>query len=177
MPELARNLPHLFVTTWASSEPYIAPGGGGRELPPLREREAHAAELLRALNGALVTLQASPHPEGVHTQQQANGFILEFRMSRGAEKFVQKLEDRRKHIELLNVSDRDADGISAAIYIPDAAREYFVRKVEKYRDEVTQRDRPKNEALIARVDAVALGAFQSDLVRRRPFVTPPWRMS
>ena len=79
----------------------------------------------------------------------------------GTEKFVQKLEDRRQHIELLSVSDRGADGITAAVYVPARAKDYFLRKIERYRDEVTPKDRPKNEALIARVDTIALGALQS----------------
>ena len=161
MPELQRNLPHLFVSAWAATEPYTAPGGGGREVPPLRERAAHSAELLRALNVALGSLRTGPHAEGVQADQQTNGFILEFRMPRGAEKFVQKLEDRRQQIELLSVSDRGGDGITAAVYVPARARDYFVRKIERYRDEVTQKDRPKNEALITRVDTIALGALQS----------------
>ena len=49
----------------------------------------------------------------------------------------------------------------AAVYVPNDAREYFVKKIEKYRDEVTQRGKPKNEALVARLDQIALGAFDS----------------
>ncbi|MBW4040416.1 MAG: S8 family peptidase, partial [Acidobacteria bacterium] len=82
-------------------------------------------------------------------------------MPLGSEQFVQKLEDRGKQIELLSVSDRGAAGLLAAVYVPTAAREHFIRKIEKYRDEVSKGGRPKNEALVARVDQVALGAFDT----------------
>jgi hypothetical protein len=82
-------------------------------------------------------------------------------MPLGSEQFVQKLEDRRKQIELLSVSDRGTAGMLAAVYVPSAAREYFIKKIEKYRDEVSKGGRPKNEALVARVDQIALGAFNS----------------
>ena len=161
MPELPRNFQHIFVDDWAEPESYTSHSGGRNPAPPAREREAHAAALLRELNGALNQLQQPPQVTTIRDDQTSRGFILEFRMPLGSEKFVQKLEDRRKQIELLSVSDRGAEGIRAAVYVPNSAREYFVKKVEKYRDEVSQSGKPKNEALVARVDQIALGAFDS----------------
>jgi hypothetical protein len=117
--------------------------------------------LLRAINGALGQVQAGLHADEIRDERDPRGFLLEFRMPLGAERFVQKLEDRRKHIELLSVSDRGADGLSAAVYVPMQSREYFLRKIEKYRDEETQKGRPKNESLVARVDRIVSGAFDS----------------
>lgn len=166
MPEQPRNLHHIFVTDWAESEPYTSHAGGRTPVPPPRDRANHAAALLTALNSALRQLQQAPQVEGIQEDVANRGFLLEFRMPLGSEQFVQKLENRQKHIELLSVSDRGQEGLLAAVYVPASAREYFVRKIEAYRDEVVVRDgkptgTPKNEALIARVDQIAFGAFDS----------------
>ena len=82
-------------------------------------------------------------------------------MPLGAEKFIEKLEDRRQHIEVLSVSDRGDNGLVASVYVPNGAQQHFIRKIERYRDEQTAKGKPKNELLVARLDAIALGAFDS----------------
>jgi hypothetical protein len=161
MPELSRVLHHIFVPNWAQTEAYISPSGGRNQAPPARERAAHAAELLHALNGALEQLRQGPQVEAIGNDQAHRGFILEFRMPVGSERFVQKLEDRRKQIELLSVTDRGTEGLFAAVYVPARARDHFLKKIEKYRDEVSKSGRPKNEDIVARMDMIALGAFNS----------------
>jgi Subtilase family len=159
MPELPRILPHIYVEYSGQPEPYTSRSGGSTPAPPVRERAAHANRLLRSLDAALGQLQT-----GILAESAAGsdtGFILEFRLPLGTEKFVESLEDRRQHIELLSVSDRGSDGLVASVYVPVRAQQYFLRKIEKYRDEETSKGRPRNEPLISRVDTIALGAFDS----------------
>ena len=116
---------------------------------------------MRSLNAALGQVQAGIHADRAGDDRSPTGFVLEFRLPLGAEKFVEKLEDRRQHIEVLSVSDRGNDGLVASVYVPIRAQQYFLRKIEKYRDEETGKGRPKNEPVVARVDTIALGAFES----------------
>src|SRR5277367_1284821 len=177
MPELPRNRGHIYVQETGRPEPYISPGMARTPPPPVREREAHAQAVLQSLNTALGELHAGLEARRVlDPQHNPEGFYLEFRMPRGSEKIVEKLEDRRQKIELLSVTDRGQEGISATVFVPMRAEQYFLKKIEKYRTEetaprpatetrqATEGGRPKNEALVARIDSIALGAFRSVLM-------------
>ena len=177
MPELPRNRDHIYVQETGRPEPYISPGMARTPPPPVRDREAHAQAVLQSLNTALGELHAGLEARRVRDPQyNPEGFYLEFRMPRGSEKIVEKLEDRRQKIELLSVTDRGQEGISATVFVPMRAEQYFLKKIEKYRTEetaprpatetrkATEGGRPKNEALVARIDSIALGAFRSVLM-------------
>jgi hypothetical protein len=160
MPEQPRVLPHIYIEASGVPEPYTSRAGGRTPVPPQRQREAHAERLLGALNAALQQVHGV-RADHAAQQPESSGFMLEFRLPAGAEKFLEKLEDRRQHIELLSVADRGPEGLVASVYVPMRAEQHFIRKIERYRDEETQKGRPKNEALVARIDTVALGAFNS----------------
>jgi hypothetical protein len=161
MPELPRILPYIYVENSGQPELYTSKSGGKTPAPPARARAAHAENLLRSLNAALGQVQAGIRANRAADDRDPTGFVLEFRLPLGAEKFVEKLEDRRQHIEVLSVSDRGNDGLVASVYVPMRAEQHFLRKIEKYRDEETGKGRPKNEPLVARVDTIAIGAFES----------------
>jgi hypothetical protein len=161
MPELPRNLRHIYTENSGHPERYTSRAGGSTPVPPARERTAHADALLGSLNAALGRVQAGLRAERAPDDPQSSGFILEFRMPLGAEKFIEKLEDRRQHIEVLSVSDRGEDGLVASVYVPMRAQQHFVRKIERYRDELTAKGNPKNQPLVARVDTIAIGVFDS----------------
>lgn len=161
MPQLPRTVPHIYVENSGQPEPYTSKSGGRTPAPPTRDRAAHAEGLLRSLSGVLQEVQSGIEADVVENRRDPRGFVLEFRMPLGSENFVEKLEDRRQHIELLSVSDRGEAGLVASVYVPMQAQQHFIRKVEKYRDEQTPKGRPKNETLVARVDAIALAALNS----------------
>jgi hypothetical protein len=178
MPELPRDLPHIYVRGSGRAEPYVSKAGGRTHPPPRRERAAHAGMLLRSLNAALAQAGAGSYADRVQEAQPTGGFILEFRLPLGEEKFVERLEDRRQRIELLSVIDRGEQGLTASVYVPMKAQEHFLRKIERYRDEQTKRGRPKNEPLINRIETVSLGAlssvFTDDLVSLPSLETQIW---
>ena len=91
---------------------------------------------------------------------------MQFELPPGNEEFVQKLEDRRSHIELMSVRrglEENAPTI-ATVFVPHRAANYFLKKLTAYQDEVTKSGRPKNENLVNRIDAVSLAVI-------RPFFT------
>jgi hypothetical protein len=139
----------------------VSKAGGKTPPPPARDREAHAEFLINSLNVALAQATAGIHADRAPGDHGAEGFVLEFRLPLGQEKFVEKLEDRKQKIELLSVFDRGDEGLRASVYVPMKAQQYFLRKIEHYRDEQTKSGRPKNEPLINRIDAIAAGAFSS----------------
>jgi hypothetical protein len=95
--------------------------------------------------------------------EKAGGFYLQFAMPAGEEGFVQNLEDRRRHIELVSVRQEPtpAAPISATVFVPYAAADYLQRKLEAYRTETTKAGRPRHETLINRIDSIGLAAIRS----------------
>jgi hypothetical protein len=164
MPDLPRDHPHINLYDVGHSERYTSRQRPQTPPPPPRNREAHAQTLITALNHALV---------GARAQVQARadaadaGFYLQFELAPGNEEFVQNLEDRRSHIELVSVRrglEENAPTV-ATVFVPHRAANYFLRKLEAYQNEVTKKTgRPRHENLINRIDTVALAVI-------RPFFT------
>ena len=129
--------------------------------PPPRDREAHAQALEEALTAAVATRQEqiSARARGEVT---ANGFYLQFELPAGNEDFLQRLEDRRRHVELVSVrrQEQEDSPIFATVFVPDRAADYFQRKLRAYRDTAAQA-RAKNEDLINRIDAVGIATLRS----------------
>lgn len=159
MAAFDRNLPHLPLEGRAVPEPYTSRQQGRNAPDPVRNRRAHANALLRSLNEALASVQRhARRPADADHGEQA--FYLEFRLPQGSEDFADKLEDRRRHIELAAVKTT-TDGVIATVRVPESAANHFIRKIEAYRDNVSASGKPKNQALVSRVDAVALAALRS----------------
>jgi hypothetical protein len=90
------------------------------------------------------------------------GVYLDFEIPAGSEEGAERLGNRQKHIELVALRQASADTpATATVFVPDTAADHFLRKVEQYRDENTQTGKPKNEALVARIQGVALAAVRS----------------
>ena len=159
MPPAERSLPHLYLRGGAESEQYTSRQRGRTPAPPQRDRAAHAQALLNALNIALTKVQQ-------HVDHQAaaglaeTGFYLDFQLPPGAEQFIDKLEDRRRHIELVAAKASES-AISATVWVPQSAAQHFATKIQAYRDQLGKGGKPKNEALVSRIDAVAAAALRS----------------
>ena len=156
---IVRNLPHLYLAGGASAENYTTKRSGRTGPDPDRNRNLHSAALLASLNQALnaARLQIGHQREAAI---EPSGFYLEFRLPRGDEDFADKLEDRRRHIELVSVKPVD-EAVSATVWVPRQAAAHFTKKIEAYRDELTKGGNPKNQSLVSRIDSVALAALQS----------------
>ena len=122
-----RNLAHLYLAGGAVAEHYTTKRRGRSYPDPIRDRAAHSAALLASLNQALAAVphQAIAPPQGEVVRP--SGFYLEFRLPRGEEDFADKLEDRRRHIELVTVKPLE-DGVSATVWVPLTAAEHFKEK-------------------------------------------------
>ena len=163
MPELPRNLPHLYLARKreggavynkvAAARSSAAPAGAGcaRRSGEIRSRRRHGRGCGRSARSAtrtflpalLVSISISNSRSDRKTQRE-------------------RLENRQKHIELVAVRPESADSPArATVFVPDTAADHFLRKVEQYRDENTRTGKPKNEALIARIQSVALAAVRS----------------
>jgi hypothetical protein len=53
------------------------------------------------------------------------------------------------------------DPLRATVFVPERAETYYLRKIEAYRAQETKSGRPRNEALVSRIDTVHLATARS----------------
>ncbi|MEG4004689.1 S8 family peptidase [Microcoleus sp. Pol11C1] len=164
MPKYQRNLPNFYIVVKGDSQNYTYRGGGGnkKSFPP-RNRIEHAETLQQALEKALENYQQQKLLREPEIAVGEAGFYLEFQLPKSELKAVELLENKPKKIELLAVhsSDEADETVSATIFVPEKASDFFASKIAAYRDEETETGKPKNEPLIAVLDNINLGTVRA----------------
>lgn len=165
MPDYKRNLPNFYIVVKGDSQNYSSPSRGGsqKSLPP-RNRIEHAETLQQAFEKALEDYQQQKLLREPELAIGKPGIYLEFQLPKNELEAVEKLENKPKQIELLAVrSSDDADNktVSATVFVPETALDFFFSKIEAYRNEETETGKPKNEPLIARLDDINLGTVRA----------------
>jgi hypothetical protein len=165
MFDQSRRFPHIYLPENGESQNYTRPkqGGGGSPLPPERDRAAHARALEIAIGRALHEARQQLDSREPDIAAGVPGFYLEFQVQADGANAFEKLENRQKKIELVAVNQRpEQEGmVKATVFVPESATDYFLKKVEKYRDENTDSGKPKNEPLVSRLETVQIGTVKS----------------
>jgi Subtilase family len=176
MPGFPRDLPHLYLRGSGRSEPYTSKLQVPQPPAPWRERTVHAETLRSALTTALSAVEVRRREREPDVPGGGSGFYLDFEIPAGSETAAELLEDRRKHIELVAFHQESKTAPArATVFVPDTAADHFLKKIEEYRTQNTKPrkpkndtpasearpPRPKNEALVARIQNVALAAVRS----------------
>jgi hypothetical protein len=162
MPELPRDRSHFYLQNVGQPEQYTTRQRPRTPPPPVRERETHAraleAALNRAIEGARARAEVRPPQEVA-----SGGFYLQFQLPPGNTEFVQNIENRSKGIELVSVRQSDDNAPAfATVFIPFRSANYFQRILDEYRTQVTAKaQRPRHEALVNRIDSIALAAIRA----------------
>jgi hypothetical protein len=164
MPKYQRNLPNFYIAAKGDSQNYTSPGGGGRKksFPP-RNRIQHAETLKQAFEKALENYQQQKLLREPELSVEEAGFYLEFQIPKSELKALDSLENKTKNIELVAVksSDESEETVSATVFVPEKASDFFALKIEAYRDKETEKGNPKNEPLIACLDDISLGTVRA----------------
>jgi hypothetical protein len=132
-------------------------------LPPARIRAAHAALLQQALNAAIAGAGRYLAARDDSVAEGERGFYLEFDIPVDQQAALDGLENKPKKIELVAVRPPalGENVVTATVFVPEVAADYFSNKVEQYRTEETSHGKPKNQNLVARIEDVRLAALQS----------------
>lgn len=175
MPDFPRNLPHLYPRP-GTPEPFTSPATGGtRNAPERNDRERHAAKLEQHLTQAIAQGQAQLAIRETGREAGERGFYLEFAITPGEREAFEKLENRRRGIELVAVRrgtpKEGRDRFTATVFVPERSAEYYLGRVEEYRTSETATGRPRHEALVARLEAARVGEVRS--LFTDPFATFP----
>jgi hypothetical protein len=158
-----QNLPHLYLEGTSSVTSYTRPkSGGSRSAPPERDRFAHATRLANSLK---IALQNANEDRTLRRKDLASGepgFYLEFQVIKEELKEL-SLDNRTKNIELraVRLSETDENVVHATVFVPDKAADHFLKKIEEYQEKDTDKGKPKNQPLIARLEEIRLGAVRS----------------
>lgn len=163
MPETKRDLPHFRIEGGGQSESYTSPRTVISGAPPARPRDAHAARLEQALGSAIAEGRRRLAERTAGVAEGEAGFYLEFDIPAAERMAVEGLENKPKAIELVAVRPpvEGDDILTATVFVPEAAADFFVKKIEAYRDENTPAGHPKNQNLVARIEDVRAAVVRS----------------
>src|SRR5438034_318340 len=139
MPELPRDLPHLYLRGSGRPEPYTSKMPPPRHKLPQRERAPHAEAVRAAVTAALAAVEVRRAERDLGLLTGTPGFYLDFEIPAGSEMAAELLENRRKHIELVAFRQPGQNEPAVAtVFVPDTAADHFLKKVDQYRDDVTR---------------------------------------
>jgi len=166
MSQRSRRLPHLYLRNndkFRKSADYTSPRSVNAPPPPDRNRIEHAAKLELAIGEAITKARQQLESRLSEIAVGQPGFYLEFQVTKDDANAFDSLENKTKKIELVAVkpSTDQEDTVKATVFVPESAIEFFEKKVEQYRDEETTKGKPKNAALITRLENVEIGTVQS----------------
>ena len=165
MPDdFQRDRPHLFLRAHGETEPYRRPAQIiAPPLLPTRDRAQHAAELEHAIGTAISAGRRQLAERDPEVAVGTPGFYLEVQLPANEITGVDQLADRRQKMELVAVREPTEPGtpVVASVFVPEKAQNYYLRKVEAYRSQETKTGRPRNEALVTRIDTVRLATARS----------------
>jgi len=179
MPEGSRErLRHILVTNTARTERFTSPKSG-RTKPtktPPRDRQNHAELLV----GELTSIEKSV-PEIVRDQKAFglgafNGIYLSFESEPDFDLKFDSLEFQPSGIELCSVKRADNRTI-ATVFVPEGKLVYFLNKITAYRDEDTDKGKPKKKQLVESISHVRLAALEAlwtDPAELFPASLPKW---
>jgi hypothetical protein len=163
MAKAPRDRPHLLLSGHGQSEAYTSPRRGFTAKPPVRARADHAQELARLLSAAVAAARKQLAERDDNLAKGERGFYLEFDLPVAQRAAAEGLENKPHGIELVAVHppEKGDEFLSATVFVPEAAAEFFSKKVDAYRDEDTKKGKPRNENLVARIEAVRLAVLRS----------------
>ena len=164
MPDtFPRDRPHLLLQSKGETEPYRRPNQMiTQPLLPVRDRAEHAAMLELAVGAAIEGARLQLMDRDPTIAAGAPGFYLEVQLPASERSGLDQLADRRQKMEVVAVREvNDGDVLLASVFVPVRAEDYYLKKIEQYRSQETSSGRPRNEALLARIDSVRLASARS----------------
>ena len=158
------QFPHIVLRNVSFPERFSRPGSGGRERfpTPVPDREAHAQRLLADLR----TSQAAA-ADALSVRSRAlpialNGIYLTIEGRPNEPLLVDRLERRKKNIELLSVRE-ERNRTAATVFVPETAKEFFAKTIEDYRTKNEPRAKQpeaKGRRLVEAIGEIRLTALR-----------------
>ena len=153
---------HIFLTAPPRTQGFTSPRTGGTEPRiPARDRIQHSDRLRREIES--VWREFEERQAVVHAER--HGAYIDFVSEPGFQLAIQALKNLRSAIRLLNVRREGAgehERTLATVYVPYSHRSYFLKKINAYANEVTQRSGQfKNKKLIESISDIRRSIMES----------------
>jgi hypothetical protein len=181
------SLPNHPDFTKRENYTYPGPSGGGGKSAPSRDRDAHAIQLRADLGSVFSALERERREVDQNLVVGESEFYLDVKFAAAEKEYVlQSLEDLRStaKVELMAVTPASGNEgyLEATLFVPDSKKNVFERKIDDYQnkdvvdkrtvdrlgDEVEDHPsdelevrKPKNEALVTRIETFLLGSVTS----------------
>src|ERR1035437_1538842 len=136
--DFPRDRPHLFLRRNGQTEAYRRPNQAiTPPVLPLRDRTGHADALERDIGVALTAARQQMADRDAGIAAGTPGFYLEIQLPGSERAGLDQLADRRQHMEVVAVREptQPGDPFFASVFVPARAENYYLRKIEAYRNE------------------------------------------
>jgi len=165
---------HIFLENSPQTSQYTSTkSGGDKPKIPNRNRLDHADFLRSRFETAWNEAIQASQDVSVVSLPSREGVYLEFKGEAGYELVTKSLDDRRAGFRLLNVRLESGNApCYATIFIPIDKQQHFLKKIEQYATEETEKGKPRNEPLLNSISSIrkaVLGSFWRD----DPQLIPP----
>lgn len=150
---------NLFLSDTNISIPYVSRQGRAEKNYPQRDSGAHAAFIKRKLNECYERSSIQKQAAAIRHKE---GVYLEFSSASKYDLATKSLENLTQGIRLLNVrTNKETETTKATVYIPVGKESYFLKKVEAYSSEVTEKGNPKNNDLVGSIEDIRIAMLDS----------------
>lgn len=155
------KLSNLYVNRTPRAVDYIpASGMGGKSnYPPRPNRQSHAERLESHLRRAWELADENQQEVGTVSVASRHGVYLEIKGQAGYDLITKSLENITQHVRLCNIKIEDVDNdqkvISSTVFVPDNKRDFFVKKLNKFKETES------GEKVIGTIESINLALVES----------------
>jgi Subtilase family len=159
-----RQFPHIVLRNIARRERFARPGTGGTKYVPsaVPDRELHAQMLFQRLRASQDEARENVARRANVLPQSQNGIYLTIEGRPQEPLLTERLERRKKNIELLAVKE-ERDRTTATVFVPESARDFLARTIEDYRtknEPLAIIPEPKGRRLLEGIGDIRLAALR-----------------
>ncbi len=169
------QLSNLYINNAGQSFDFQpASGRGGKGNYPTRSsRRAHAEKLASDLLTAWEEADNKQESTGAVSVPSRHGVYLEVKGQAGYDLITKSLEHTAQHVRICNIKtdNENEEVVSSTVYVPDNKRDFFVKKINKYRDTES------GEKVIGTIESINLAlvdALWTSDKSKIPATNPEW---
>lgn len=147
---MTKKRSHLFISAFESSEKFQSKKSPRTPPVPLRERIAHGQALLGQYSSSLELSDKHKQTTGATTINETSGIYLELTSYPDSKLPLGSLDNSDFSLQSIHINQQECE--VAVVFIPDAKRQKFSKKITDYLEKNTRTQKPQNQSL---VDSIA----------------------
>ena len=147
------KLINLYINKAGQSYNYKPSNGrdGSANYPHRVSRRSHAEKLESDFISAWEEANQNQEEVGAVFVPSRHGVYLEIKGQAGFDLITKSLENTIQHVRICNIKqEKDSENkkiVSTTVYVPDNKRDFFIKKINKYRVISIEKQRAKKRSL------------------------------